>query len=57
VARRCEVELEGFQRVDGREAGDPGQHVVCPNSPRLALGFEHMLQEVAVGGVIDPAET
>ena len=48
---KCEG-VEGFQRLDGREAGDPGQHVACPNSPRLALGLQHILQEVGVGGVL-----
>ena len=44
--------VEGLERLDGREAGDPGQHVASPGPPCLALGLQHLLQEVGVGGVL-----
>ena len=35
-----------------REAGDPGQHLARPRSPRLRLGLQHLLQEVRIGGLL-----
>src|SRR5262245_60043541 len=46
------AKVESLERLDGREAGDPGQHVTSSCPTCLALGLEHVLQEVRICGVL-----
>ena len=44
--------VESLERLDGREAGDPSQHVTSSRPTCLTLGLEHVLQEVRICDVL-----
>ena len=53
LARRAsrEAEVEAVERLDGREAGDAGEHLAGPGPSRVTLGAQDRFEEIGERGL------